>query len=164
MDTWPGVLSCKNFTNNCIYDLKTFGILKYCIIGDTMAHYAFINENNIVVEVITGRNEDEVVDGISDWEAYYTTKREGLRAIRTSYNTRAGEHIFDGTPFRGNYAGEGYSYNEELDAFIPPKVYDSWVLDETCFCWVAPTPYPNDGGEYVWNEDTTSWDLLITES
>jgi hypothetical protein len=128
-----------------------------------MAHYAFIDENNIVVEVIPGRNEDEVVQDISDWEAYYTTKREGLRAVRTSYNTRAGEHLYGGTPFRGNYAGIGFRYDETLDAFIPPKPYDSWILNETRFIYEAPTPYPNDGLEYYWNEETTSWDQMISE-
>jgi hypothetical protein len=122
-----------------------------------MAHYAFIDENNIVVEVIPGRDEWEVVDGITDWEAYYTTKREGLRAIRTSYNTMGGNHTTGGVPFRGNYAGIGFTYDEDLDAFIPPKPFDSWTLDESTFNWVAPTPYPEDGGIYEWNEEALSW-------
>lgn len=124
-----------------------------------MGHYAFIDCNNLVVEVITGRNENEVVDGISDWEAYYTTKREGLRALRTSYNTRAGKHVSGGKPFRGNYAGIGYTYNEELDAFIPPQPYPSWTLDVATYLWQAPTPYPEDDEEYVWNEESQSWFL-----
>ena len=122
-----------------------------------MAHYAFINDENIVVEVITGRDEDEVVAGITDWEAYYETKREGLRCLRTSYNTRAGEHTGGGTPFRGNYAGKGYLYREDLDAFIPPQPYDSWTLSTTKFIWEAPVAYPEDGGMYTWDEATTSW-------
>jgi len=122
-----------------------------------MAHYAFINESNIVVEVITGRDEDEVVSGITDWEAYYTTKRQGLRAVRTSYNTRAGKHLHGGTPFRGNYAGLKFEYREDLDAFIPPKPYESWILNETCYCWEAPIAYPTDGGGYTWNEETLNW-------
>ena len=129
-----------------------------------MAHYAFIDDTNTVVEVIVGRDEDEVVDGISDWEAYYTTKRDGLRAIRTSYNTVGGKHLYDGNPFRGNYAGIGYSYNEDLDAFIPPKPYDSWVLNESTFIYEAPIPYPSDGLDYVWNEELGSWDQVETES
>jgi hypothetical protein len=128
-----------------------------------MAHYAFIDENNVVVEVITGRNEDEVVDGISDWEAYYTTKREGLRALRTSYNTIANRHTTGGVPFRGNYAGLGYLYNEELDAFIPPKPFESWVLDETTFLWGAPLPQPNDEKAYTWDESSQSW-ILVQQS
>jgi hypothetical protein len=129
-----------------------------------MAHYAFINSENIVVEVITGRDEWEVVNGITDWEAYYTTRREGLRAVRTSYNTRGGQHVTGGVPFRGNYAGIGVTYDEDLDAFIPPKPFDSWTLDESTFNWVAPTPYPEVEGEevYEWNEETLSW-ILIEE-
>ena len=130
-----------------------------------MAHYAFIDENNVVVEVIPGRDEWEIVDGITDWEAYYTTKREGLRAIRTSYNTVAGEHITGGVPFRGNYAGKGFTYDEDLDAFIPPQPYPSWTLNESKFVWESPVPYPEveldeDGlpvASYVWDEEAGDW-------
>ena len=122
-----------------------------------MAYYAFIDADNIVVEVIPGRDEWEVVDGISDWEAYYSTKRDGLRAVRTSYNTYAGSHATNGTPFRGNYAGIGYRYNEELDAFIPPQPYPSWTLNENTYSWVSPVPYPEDDGAYVWDEEAGNW-------
>lgn len=122
-----------------------------------MAHYAFIDENNVVVEVITGINENEVVNGITDWETYYTTKREGLRAIRTSYNTVAGQHSTGGVPFRGNYAGIGFIYDEDLDAFIPPQPYPSWTLDEEKFIWIAPVPYPEGEEFYKWDEETQSW-------
>lgn len=122
-----------------------------------MAHYAFINSDNQVVEVITGRDETEVVDGISDWEAYYATKRPGLTCLRTSYNTRAGEHSGGGTPLRGNYAGKGYSYDSELDAFIPPKPFDSWTLNTSTYTWEAPVAYPTDGGSYDWDEENTQW-------
>jgi len=122
-----------------------------------MAHYAFIDAGTIVVEVITGRDEDEVVDEIEDWEAYYSTKRPGLRAVRTSYNTKAGQHLAGGEPFRMNYAGIGYTYDEGRDAFIPPKPFESWVLDEATCLWVPPVPMPDDGAEYVWDEATTSW-------
>jgi hypothetical protein len=128
-----------------------------------MGHYAFIDNSNIVVEVITGRDEWEIVDGITDWEAYYTTKREGLRAIRTSYNTLGGKHTVGGVAFRGNYAGIGYSYDEGLDAFIPPKDYDSWILNEETCQWEPPVAYPEDGNIYEWNEDTVSWDLVEYE-
>ena len=101
-----------------------------------MAHYAFIDENNRVVEVITGRDESEMVDGISDWEAYYSTKREGLTAIRTSYNTRGGVHAEGGEPFRFNYAGIGWTYDETRDAFIPPKPSETATLDEETCLWV----------------------------
>lgn len=132
-----------------------------------MGHYAFIDQSNIVVEVITGRDEDEIVDGISDWEAYYTTKREGLRAVRTSYNTIAGKHLNGGIPFRGNYAGIGYTFDETIGtdgAFIPPKPFDSWVLDEATYSWVAPIPMPEDGGKYVWDENEGDWVELENEA
>jgi hypothetical protein len=92
-----------------------------------MAHYAFIDENNIVVEVITGRNEDEVVNGISDWETYYSEFR-GKRCIRTSYNARI-------NGFRKNYAGIGYTYDFDKDAFIPPKCHDEATLNENTCMW-----------------------------
>jgi hypothetical protein len=128
-----------------------------------IAHYAFIDENNVVVEVIPGRDEWEIVDGITDWEAYYTTKREGLRAVRTSYNTVGGTHTTGAVPFRGNYAGIGYTYDEELDAFIPPKPFESWVLNEETFNWVAPVPYPEGEIEYTWDESSASWVEITVE-
>jgi hypothetical protein len=125
-----------------------------------MANYAFMN--NIapgiyeVTEVITGRNEWEVVDGISDWEKWYGDFRK-QKCVRTSYNTVAGKHILDGTPFRGNYAGIGYIYDEKLDAFYAPQPFASWVLDEETYQWQAPTPMPTDGKFYEWDEATLSW-------
>lgn len=124
-----------------------------------MAHYAFINDQNIVTEVIVGRNEDEVVDGVTDWEAYYAEFR-GQTCKRTSYNTQGGVHTGGGTPYRKNYAGIGYTWDEARDAFIPPKPYDSWVLNEDSCLWEAPVAYPDDGNTYEWNEETTSWDLM----
>jgi hypothetical protein len=101
-----------------------------------MAHYAFIDDNNIVTEVITGRDEDDLAPGVTSWEDYYGAFR-GQRCLQTSYNTLAGEHISGGTPFRGNYAGVGFTYDETFDAFIPPKPEDGeWVLDEATFAWV----------------------------
>lgn len=111
-----------------------------------MAHYAFLDENNIVTEVIVGRNEDEVVDGISDWEAYYGEIR-GQRCLRTSYNGN----------IRKNYAGIGFSYSDELDAFIPVKPFASWLLDEDTARWVAPVPYPTDNLMYSWHEEAGDW-------
>lgn len=133
-----------------------------------MAHYAFINSDNVVVEVIVGRDEDEIVDGITDWEAYYSTKREGLRALRTSYNTAGGIHSEGGTPFRKNYAGFGFTYDEERDAFIPPKPYDSWVLNEDTCQYEPPVPHPtlvDDEGRgvpHVWDEDAGDWIAVET--
>ena len=76
---------------------------------------------------------------------------------RTSYNTRGGEHVNGGTPFRKNYAGIGYTYDEARDAFIPPKPFDSWLLDEDTCLWESPVPYPTDGEMYTWDEETTNW-------
>lgn len=112
-----------------------------------MAHYAFLDENNLVVNVIVGRNEDEVVDGISDWEKHYEEFNPGLTCKRTSYNGN----------IRKNYAGIGYTYDEVRDAFIPPKPFDSWVLNEDTCDWEAPAPYPTDNKPYKWDEETTSW-------
>jgi hypothetical protein len=114
-----------------------------------MAHYAFLDENNIVTEVIPGRNEDEVVDGISDWEAAYGAIRNQV-CKRTSYNGN----------IRKNYAGIGYTYDEARDAFIAPKPFDSWVLDEETCRWQAPTPYPLDGLMYVWVEADLNWQAI----
>jgi hypothetical protein len=135
-----------------------------------MAHYAFIDDTNMVVEVIVGRGEDELVNGISDWEEYYSSKRDGLTAVRTSYNTRGGVHYTDGEPsadqtkaLRFNYAGVGFTYDPDRDAFIPPQPFDSWVLDEATCLWTAPIPYPADGGNYVWDEATTDWVEVVSE-
>ena len=113
-----------------------------------MAHYAFLDDNNIVTEVIVGRHEYETVDGISDWEIYYGELR-GLRCVRTSYNGN----------IRKNYAGIGFVYDESRDAFIPPQPFPSWVLNETTCLWDAPALYPDDGADYVWDEDSLSWEL-----
>ena len=126
-----------------------------------MAHYAFLDENNIVTEVIVGRDEDEVVNGISDWETYYGNQR-GQICKRTSYNTSGGVHSGGGTPLRKNYAGIGYSYDADRDAFIPPKPYPSWTLVEDTCLWEAPVPYPEatEGEIYEWDEDAGNWVLV----
>jgi hypothetical protein len=125
-----------------------------------MAHYAFIDNNNIVTQVIVGRDETEVVNGISDWEDYYS-QQHNQRCLRTSYNTLGGVHLLGGLAFRKNYAGIGFTYDETLDAFIPPKPFESWLLNEDTCLWEAPVPYPQDGEPYNWNEDTLTWDLEI---
>ena len=79
---------------------------------------------------------------------------------QTSYNTQGGVHKLDGTPFRKNYAGIGFTYDEDRDAFIPPQPFNSWTLNEDTCLWEAPSAKPDDGKEYLWNEETTSWDLL----
>ena len=121
-----------------------------------MAHYAFLDDNNIVTQVIVGRDEDEVVDGIEDWEDYYGTFH-GQTCRRTSYNTQGNQHVLGGTPFRGNYAGIGFTYRQDLDAFIPPQPYPSWVLNKETCLWAAPVAYPDDGLMYNWDEVSQSW-------
>lgn len=125
-----------------------------------MAHYAFLDENNIVTEVIVGVNENELIEGKTP-EVWYGEFR-GQRCLRTSYNTQAGVHLYGGTPFRKNYAGIGYSYDDARDAFIPPKPYPSWVLNEDSCLWEAPIPMPegNLGDLYIWNEQEQKWDLV----
>ena len=120
-----------------------------------MAHYAFLDEHYIVTEVIVGKDESNF-----DWEKHYGDFR-GQLCKRTSYNTIGGVHNSGGTPFRKNYAGIGYSYDPDRDAFIPPKPYPSWVLDEITCLWSAPTPMPEDGKRYNWDEATTSWVELV---
>ena len=109
-----------------------------------MAHYAFIDENSVVTEVIVGRDENEVVDGISDWETHYGEFR-GQSCLRTSYNTLGGVHYTDGEPsedqskaLRYNYAGIGFTYDADRDAFIPPQPSPDCTLDEETCLWVCP--------------------------
>jgi hypothetical protein len=113
-----------------------------------MAHYAFLDENNIVIEVITGIDETELIEGL-DPETWYGNFR-GQTCKRTSYNGN----------IRKNYAGIGFTYDYERDAFIPPKPFDSWLLDETTCRWESPKPYPNDGFTYFWNESDLNWELM----
>jgi hypothetical protein len=118
-----------------------------------MAHYAFLDENNIVTEVIVGKDEGE--DNV-DWEAHYGAFR-GQLCKRTSYNTKGGVHTGGGLPLRKNYAGIGYTYDESRDAFIPPKPFASWVLNNDTCLWDAPVVMPDDGKLYQWDENTLSW-------
>lgn len=109
-----------------------------------MAHYAFLDSNDFVVEVIVGIDESQDIDGI-DPETWYGNFRK-MKCLRTSYNGK----------IRKNFAGIGYKYDKDLDAFIPPKPYRSWILDNNCL-WTPPIPYPNDDKEYVWNEELGEW-------
>lgn len=125
-----------------------------------MAHFAEVDENNIVLRVL-------VVDDLheSNGQGYLAdTLGLGGTWLKTSYNTLGGRHAFDGTPFRKNYAGVGYTYDSERDAFIGPKPYTSWVLNEETCLWEAPIAMPTDENRYEWNEETTSWDLVPNES
>lgn len=126
-----------------------------------MAHYALLNENNEVINVITGVDENIIqtdIDGTQvggsteAWEEFYVS-RPWLNAVsckRTSYN----ENI------RKNYASIGYKYDSVRDAFIPPKPFNSWILNEETCKWESPIPKPTDGQEYYWDEEVTSWMLL----
>jgi hypothetical protein len=122
-----------------------------------MAHYALMDENNVVLQVITGRDEDEVVEGITDWEAHYA-EVTGLKCKRTSYNTNGGVHHSGGTPYRITFAGIGMTYDEDLDGFIHQQPYSSWILDTTTGRWNPPVPSPDINIAYTWNEETLSWD------
>lgn len=123
-----------------------------------MAHFAKLDSNNVVIFVTVGRDEDNGKEA-------ELTARTGDVYKQTSYNTRGGVHYqADGTPsadqskaFRKNYAGLGYTYDAGRDAFIPPKPYNSWVLNETTCLWDAPVAMPTDGKRYSWDEATTSW-------
>jgi hypothetical protein len=121
-----------------------------------MAYYAFLDENNIVTEVIPGKDEGE--DGI-DWEQWYGEFR-GQVCKRTSWTTEGNTHKNGGVPYRGNYAGIGYTFDHKKDAFIPPKPYESWVLVEETFQWKPPVDMPTDGQAYLWDEETTSWIVI----
>jgi len=116
-----------------------------------MSHWAEINEQNIVVNVVVGNNDD------ADEGYQFLIDNFGGRWIKTSYNTFAGKHLLNGTPLRKNYAGIGFTYDEDRDAFIMPKPFASWILDEDTCRWQAPAPMPTDDKLYVWDEATTSW-------
>ena len=113
-----------------------------------MAHYAFLDENNLVTEVITGIDETELIEGL-DPETWYGNFR-GQVCKRTSYNGN----------IRKNYAGVGFTYDYRRDAFIPPKPFNSWILDEVTCRWKAPAPVPTDDFTYLWNEAELAWELM----
>ena len=112
-----------------------------------MAHYAFLNKKNIVVEVITGIDETELIEGL-DPETWYGNFRKKV-CKRTSYNGN----------IRGTYAGVGFTYNEEEDIFVTLQPYPSWTRQGSF--WFPPVEYPNDNQRYSWNEENQSWDVLI---
>jgi len=119
-----------------------------------MAHFAQLDENNIVVQVIVG------VDEPHDGEAIYF-QTTGKVWKKTSYNTVGGVHSLGGTPFRKNYAGIGFTYDAQRDAFIAPQPFPSWVLDEQACQWNPPIQYPSDDKRYQWDEQTTSWKEIL---
>ena len=129
-----------------------------------MASFAKIGLNGKVIEVLSVVNEvlhdangvEQEVIGID-----FLTKLTGYPIWKqTSYNTHGGVHNNNGTPLRKNHAGIGYTYDENRDAFIPPKPFKSWILNEDTCLWESPIPYPQDNNRYNWNEQTKSWDLI----
>ncbi len=123
-----------------------------------MAHWAEIDENNIVLRVTVGDNNDSNNDEGYQW----LIDNLGGTWIKTSYNTRNGVHQNDGTPLRKNFAGIGHTYDPIRDAFIPPTPFPSWILNETTCQWESPVPYPTDGPAYCWDEATLTWVELPT--
>jgi hypothetical protein len=121
-----------------------------------MAHYAVLDENNIVVNVISGRNEDEVVNGITDWEAFYSNEL-GMTVKRTSYNTFGGVNIRGGKPFRKNYAVIDGHYDPDGDAFYGPQPFPSWLLNGVTCQWEPPVPRPHGPEVYLWSEADQEW-------
>ena len=119
-----------------------------------MAHFAKLDDNNVVLEVHCVHNNELLINGVeveakgivflTEWSGGYTNWKQ------TSYNGS----------IRKNYAGIGYTYDSQRDAFIPPQPYASWILDEQTCQWNPPIPYPNDGNPYTWDESTTSWVAL----
>ena len=109
-----------------------------------MSHFAELDENNIVIRVLVGDNS--LPNEGYDW----FVENLGGTWVQTSYNGN----------IRKNYAGAGFTYDSQRDAFIAPKPFDSWILDETTCRWKAPVPYPTDGFTYTWNEAETAWELM----
>lgn len=116
-----------------------------------MAHYAYLDENNVVICVIVGKDENELIDGLHP-EIYYSQGTQ-YTVKRTSYNAKD-------NGFRKNYAGIGYFYDEQRDAFIPPKPFASWILDEETCQWQPPLPHPNDKHIYEWSEEDLNWRVI----
>jgi len=133
-----------------------------------MASFAELNSENIVLRVISIHNNELLDNGVE-------LENKGIQFCKslygqdtfwkqTSYNTQRGEHTLGGTPFRKNHAVKGYTYDSNKDAFIPPKPFNSWILNENTCHWECPIPYPTDGSKYKiynWNEQNQSWDLII---
>ena len=132
-----------------------------------MAHFAQLDDNNIVVTVIV-INNNELLDqdgneieqkGIDFCKSLYG---QDTNWVQTSYNTHSGVHNNSGTPLRKNFAGIGYTYDAQRDAFISPKPFNSWILNEQTCIWEAPVAYPTDGQRYTWNEEILNWAQITT--
>lgn len=123
-----------------------------------MAHFARINENNIVTEVVVVPDEQEHRGN----DFLSVDLGLGGEWLQTSYNTQSGIHLDGGVPFRKNFAGIGFAYDETRDAFIPPTPYASWVLDENTCLWESPIPHPSDGKDYYWDEENIAWVEIVS--
>jgi len=124
-----------------------------------MAHFCKLGVGNIVekVEIVSNDIATTEQAGVDFLNNLYGTKDVWKK---TSYNTIGGQHLTGGTPFRKNFAGIGWKYDQTKDAFIPPKPFNSWTLNETTCLWEAPVAYPTDGQLYRWNEENQTWDLV----
>lgn len=124
-----------------------------------MAHFVKLGMGNKVIQGVVVHNDVATTEqaGIDFLNNLYKTNDVWKQ---TSYNTYGGEHKLGGTPFRKNFAGLGFKYDESLDAFIPPRPFTSWTLNEETCLWEAPIARPEDGQDYIWNEDTQQWDLI----
>jgi len=123
-----------------------------------MAHFAKLGKGSKVLRVSVVSNDIATSEqaGVEFLNNLYKSNDVWKQ---TSYNTRGGEHLLGGTPFRKNYAGIDYKYDQTRDAFIPPKPFPSWTLNETTCLWEAPVVKPDDGQSYDWNETNQTWDL-----
>jgi len=124
-----------------------------------MAHFSKLGVGNVVEKVVVVNNDVATTEqaGVDFLNDLYGTNDVWKQ---TSYNTKGGVHLLDGTPFRKNYGAIGFKYNETLDGFIPPQRFKSWILNETSCLWEAPVAYPEDGQDYDWNETDKTWDLV----
>jgi len=116
-----------------------------------MAHFAEIDKKGTVLRVVV--TDNNLPNEGKDW----LESNLGGTWVQTSYNTKYGVHLLGGEPLRRNFASVGWIYVEKLDAFVPPKPFDSFILNEEKYHWEAPVPKPNDGKQYRWDEETISW-------
>lgn len=117
-----------------------------------MAYYAILDDNDIVVEVVSA--EEDIVNS-----GFFGSID---KVLKTSYNTHGGQHLLGGTPLRKNYAAPGFTYNREIDGFVPPRLYASWILNNETGLWNPPVDYPDSRDFYVWNEEMQRWDQAPT--
>jgi len=121
-----------------------------------MAHFAELDSNNVVIRIVVIADEHE-----EHGEQWCSEFFGGGVWKKTSYNTHKGRHLNGGVPYRKNYATIGGTYDSSLDAFIPPKPFDSWVLNNETCDWVAPIPIPDQNGIYEWNETNQKWESTL---